>query len=133
MDNRTNEAYSEDAFRYFLEIERRRSDASGRPFFLLLIDVGNQSRRKAIEGVAADRLFAALASCLRETDFVGWYRHAQIVGGVLTQDSTTVEADVLECVTERVRAALAANLPAAVLDGAQVRAFQIPAPAKLTA
>jgi hypothetical protein len=133
MDSRIAGAYNEDAFRYFLEIERQRADASGRPFLLLLIDFGKRSRRAPIETPIAERLFEALESCLRDTDFVGWYRQGQIVGGVLTQDSPTVAADVLTCVTERVRAALAASLSDVALDSAQVRALQVPAPEKLTA
>jgi hypothetical protein len=131
MDSRIADAYNEDAFRYFLEIERQRAEASGRPFLLLLIDFGKQSRRAPIDAEIADRLFEALESCLRDTDFVGWYRQGQIAGGVLTQDSAAVASDTLTCVTERVRVALAANLPGAALDRAQVRAYQMPAPAKL--
>src|SRR4051812_23643836 len=33
------QAYTEDAFQYFLEMERRRSEASNRPFVLMLIDL----------------------------------------------------------------------------------------------
>jgi hypothetical protein len=133
MDSRIAEAYNEDAFRYFLTIERQRSEASGRPFLLLLIDFGKGSRRTPIDAATAERLFEALGSCLRDTDFVGWYRQGQIVGGVLTQDSSDVESDVVTCVTDRVHGAIAANLPPVVLDRVQVRAYQVPSAAKLTA
>jgi hypothetical protein len=133
MDSRIAEAYGEDAFRYFLEIERQRAEASGRSFLLLLVDLDKGSRQGPIDLPVADKLFGALASCVRETDFVGWYRQGFIVGGVLTQDSTTLPEDALACVTARVRTALATSLPVQVFDSTQVRAFRIPDSATLPA
>src|SRR4029453_4452403 len=70
------QAYNEEAFRYFLEIERKRSEASGRPLLLLLVDLVSQSGFDAAPGIdhtTADRVLSALALSLRETDFVGWH------------------------------------------------------------
>ncbi len=77
------QAYNEEAFRYFLEIERKRSESSTRPLLLLLVDV--RGADDVIDQATATQLFAGLAGCLRETDFVGWYRENLVIGAVLTQ------------------------------------------------
>lgn len=123
--------YNEGAFRYFLEIERRRTDASGRPFLLLLIEIDREGAAPtAMDDGTAEQIFGALAACLRDTDFVGWYRKGRIAGGVLTQDAERMAADMVESVTDRVRAALAETLASAVLRRAQVRVYQVPAPVR---
>src|SRR5207249_10194531 len=75
LEGRLGEAYNEEAFRYFLAIERKRSERSGRPFLLLLVDLKEQSGVTVrIDPMVAPKLFSALWLCLRETDCVGWYR-----------------------------------------------------------
>ena len=82
------EAYNEQAFRYFLELERHRSELSGRPFLLLLVDVKRDSvdLEPQIDASTSRQLFSALTQCLRDTDFLGWYREQRTIGAVLTQD-----------------------------------------------
>src|SRR2546427_7764733 len=43
--------YNEEAFQYFLEIERKRSELSNRPFLLMLVDFNKHQR---IDAVTAD-------------------------------------------------------------------------------
>jgi hypothetical protein len=127
MDARISDVYNERAFHYFLAIERRRASLSRRPLFLLLVDLATDpSATPAMERNVADRVFDALSSCLRDTDFVGWYRDGRVAGGVLTQDSGPEAMDVGECVMGRVRAALASRLPD-MNDVAHVRVFRLPA------
>ena len=86
LDGRLGQAYNEEAFHYFLEIERRRARLSSRPLFLLVIDLKSLPGMSVhIESPIAERLFVDLATCLRETDFVGWYRVERAIGAVLTQ------------------------------------------------
>ena len=86
LDGRLGQAYNEEAFHYFLEIERRRTRLSNWPLFLLLIDLKTQPGMSVhIESPIAERLFGDLATCLRETDFIGWYRVERAIGAVLTQ------------------------------------------------
>src|SRR5436190_8496415 len=86
----SGEAYNEEAFQYFLEIERKRSEISNRPFLLMLIEFERQEGTDArIDPAMAAKLFSVLSLCLRETDFVGWYREERVVGAVLTQHSET--------------------------------------------
>lgn len=129
MDPVIEQAYNEEAFRYFLGIERRRADLSGRPFLLLLIDMKQSTPEGRLDGRTARKVFAALGSCLRETDFVGWYRQGRVAGGVLTQHAGTVAPDMVYLVSQRVRAALAGTLSAGLADSIQVRVYQVPVPA----
>jgi hypothetical protein len=121
------QAYNEEAFRYFLEIERKRSEVLRRPFLLLLVDLkkgrGVSSR---ISSQLSARLFSQLALCLRDTDFVGWYRDGRVAGAVLTQRPDMPEARVSKRVAQRVKEALRGQLDAELSDRLQVRVYQIP-------
>jgi hypothetical protein len=77
----------EPAFHYLLAIERRRSDVTQRPFFLMLIECDAEAGGGA-GGCRARpaELLPIVCNAVRETDFVGWYRQNDIVGAALTQD-----------------------------------------------
>jgi len=128
MDGRIEGAYNEEAFNYFLQIERRRAELTGRSFLLLLIDLKNGSRSADAEADddTADRVFSALVSCLRDTDFIGWYQEGRIAGGVLTQDAAGTASNSADSVVERVRAALAARVSDGAIQHQQVRVYEIP-------
>src|SRR2546427_11929887 len=86
LEGRLGHAYNEEAFRYFLAIERKRSERSNRPFLLLLVDLKKQQGMTArIDADVAARLFSGLWLCLRETDCVGWFREGRVAGALLTQ------------------------------------------------
>lgn len=114
--------YNEEAFRHFLEIERKRSKISNRPFLLVLINVGDHADVDALSG----RVFDALSVGLRETDFVGWHRDRSVVGAVLTEHSGDVATDVADVVSRRVTTLLTETLPNALIDRLQIRVYQVP-------
>lgn len=114
--------YNEEAFRHFLEIERKRSRSSDRPFLLVLVDLKGQS---GVEGISG-RLFDALSLGLRETDFIGWYREGKVVGAVLTEHTSTAGANVADVVVARVTQLLTATIPHTLADRLQLRVYQIP-------
>jgi hypothetical protein len=121
------QAYNEEAFRYFLEIERKRSEVSRRPFLLLLVDLKKgRGAGSRMSSQVADRLFSQLALCLRDTDFVGWYRDGRVAGAVLTQRQDMAEARVSKKVANRVKEALRRQFDAEMSDLLQVRVYQIP-------
>jgi len=122
-------AYNEQAFRYFLDIERKRSETSKRPFVLLLVDLKKQpSPTSRLAPAAAEKLLAALSRCVRETDFIGWYRDHAIAGAVLTQDSETVESNLPEAVSRRITDVLRDHLPVDLANMIQVRVYRLPSP-----
>jgi GGDEF domain-containing protein len=119
--------YNEEAFRYFLEIERKRSELSNRPLVLLLLDLKKLSPHGGdLDTSTVQKVFSALSVCVRETDFVGWYRAHSVAGAVLTQHSDTVGADLQEVVSRRIARALSERLPSELADQVRVRVYQLP-------
>ena len=95
LEGQPAHACNESAFRYFLSIERKRSERSGQPFALLLV------ARKAAEGPpafidpgVATLLFSGLSLCLRETDSAGWYQQGTVAGAVLTHLGDACGVDI---------------------------------------
>jgi hypothetical protein len=125
--NRRGEPHTEEAFQLLLSIEFKRSERARRSFLLLLLDLEEQSGTNSdIPPEVAATLFSRLAVCLRETDFVGWYRHGRVVGVVLTQSRNVLGPAVSHVVVQKVRDALLGSLPSDVFDRLKVRAYQRP-------
>jgi hypothetical protein len=102
-DRATDGVYNEAAFRYFLDVERRRSAASNQPFVLLLVDMGNPPASGGeFDALSARKLMSGLTECVRETDFVGWYRERTIAGAVLTQHADPIGSDLQRAISGRV-------------------------------
>ena len=127
LEGGPGESYNEEAFHHLLAIERKRTERSNRPFLLLLLDLKKQVGADAdIAPAVADQLFSGFARCLRETDFLGWYRKGRVLGAVLTHLEDQVVAEIANVVSERLRGELVASLPADLLERVQVRAYQRP-------
>lgn len=129
LEGRLGQAYNEEAFRYFLALERKRCEGSGRPFLLLLVDLKEPPGAAArIDRTVASKLFSGLWLCLRETDIVGWYREDHVAGAVLTGLDDGPRRDVARLVGQRVSEALGKRLPSEVARQLQVRVSQHPEP-----
>ena len=120
------EAYNERAFRYFLALERKRAERFNRSFLLLLVNL----RRQPLMSIhltphIATNVFGALSVCVREVDFMGWYRESRVVGAVLSLGATTPERDASSQIGQRCVAALSDRLPATVATRLQVRVLQL--------
>jgi hypothetical protein len=123
----TVEAYNEAAFRYLLDVEEKRFLRSNRRFLLLLLDVNNEAgAAEAFDPALSKKLFAALKPCVRETDFVGWYRQERVIGVVCTQLEDSQGATVLGVVAGRFQKAMRDALPERVGSRVQVRSFFLP-------
>jgi hypothetical protein len=119
------EAYNEEAFHHFLAIERKRSEATTRPFLLLLVEFEkNVGIPLQVGHDMAARVFSGLAESLRDTDVIGWYREQRIAGAVLTDLGDAPQA-IVPHITDRVRQILLRDLTAGI--GVQVRVYQLPA------
>lgn len=78
-------AYNQEAFRYLLESESKRSERSGHSCqILLMYSTDAQGRIVLMDSHVAKAVIAASSRSLRETDYVGWYRDGHIIGAVLT-------------------------------------------------
>ncbi len=125
-----NQTYNEEAFRYFLALEQKRSESSSRPFLLLLIDVKKGAEMaERLDARVAAKLFSGLWLSLRETDVIGWYREERVAGAVLTFRETP-STDMAAQISDRVGRVLRKALPAAVVERLQVRIYQLPARVK---
>jgi hypothetical protein len=120
-------AYNQEAFRYFLANERKRSELSNRPFLLLLVDLQQPQLNGRIQAPVASKLFAGLVTCLRDTDVIGWYHEGRVAGAVLTHVEDAQSIDVSGEIRGRVTRLLSAALPAAIAARLQVRVYQLPA------
>jgi hypothetical protein len=126
LESRLGQAYNEEAFRYFLDIERRRAARAQRPVVLLLMDVKEPSVAGAdIDALLAAKLFSGLLLCLRETDVIGWYRENRIVGAVLNQLDRAPGPNVPLAVRERVSGAIRKGLPPEIAGRLRVRVYQL--------
>ena len=78
-------AYNQEAFRYLLEKESKRSQRSGRFCQILLVcSTDEHGRIVQMNADVAKIVIAAASRSFRETDYIGWYREGRIVGAVLT-------------------------------------------------
>ena len=119
-------AYNEEAFRYLLTLERKRSERSGHPFLLLLVDLKAQPGLSArIDLDMATKIFSSFWLCLRETDCVGWYREERIAGAVLAELTSSHPADICREVAERVNVALTKDVPLTLALRLQASVYQL--------
>ena len=126
LEGRLGQAYNEEAFRYFLEIERKRAARLGRPRLLLVVGLTGQPKPDArISPVLAARLFSNLWLCLRETDVIGWYREDRVAGAVLTQVEDGLRPDATREIRRRVKRALCEGLSADAAPRLRVRVYQL--------
>jgi hypothetical protein len=127
LKGRLGQAYNEDAFRYFLDIERKRSARLDRPFLLALVGLKDDRAQPGarIDRALAARLFSNLWLCLRETDVVGWYREDRVAGAVLTQVVDGTGPDLSQSIRQRVIRIVSAGLPSDAARRLQVHVYQI--------
>lgn len=106
------QAYNEAAFRYFLDVDRRRVQRCERSILLVLVSVREQPGRSApLTNELASQLFAGLAASVREVDFVGWHRQGHVVGAVLPQ-AVNASDELRNLIADRVLTSLRKTLPA---------------------
>jgi hypothetical protein len=126
VEGRLGRAYNEEAFKYFLAIERKRADRSRRSFLVLLINMKKQpGMRGRIGPVVARRIFSALCHGLREVDVIGWFREDRVVGAVLRSGAEVASPDVPSRIGHRIAEILNARVPASVVRRLHVRILQL--------
>lgn len=127
LEGPLTQAYSEQAFRYLLTIERTRFERSGCPFLLLLVDLKEQDGTPArVDSTVASNIFSNLWLCLRETDCVGWYREERVAGAVLTELGNGRPMEVSRLIGQRVSEMLCECLPSDVSRRLRVRIYRQP-------
>ena len=125
VEGSAGKVYNQKVFRHFLDIERIRAERSDRHFLLLLVslrkcpDLGVRVPRPV-----ASALFSGLALCVRDIDFIGWYRHERVVGAVLAQGLHAPDSEAPSRIVERVTQTCGGRLPEEVVKRLRVRVVQ---------
>jgi hypothetical protein len=122
----TIEAYNEVAFRYFLGVEEKRFIRSNHRFLLFLLELNDSESGAFFEPALSKKVFAALSPCVRETDFMGWYRQAQVIGVVCTQLDDRQGTDVSGVVVGRFQSAIRDVFPIEIADRMNMRSYFLP-------
>jgi hypothetical protein len=117
----TSEVYEEPAFRHFLGLERRRAERRGRSLLLLLVDLGHTAKPTA---TVEQTVFEVLGTCVRETDFLGWYDAGRVAGAVLVQGDAAPTPAVCRSIGKRVAGLLKNGLDPDLAP--EVRVLQLP-------
>ncbi len=76
-------ALQDELFLEMLRLERRRTERSGKPFMLVLIDASDVSRGMRME--IFQRVAASVSCRTRETDLLGWYERGKKLGMLMTE------------------------------------------------
>lgn len=97
--------FGEEDFRRMVAIERKRTERSGHPFLLMLVELdkhsGSIKNAKTLDGI----LFA-LKSFTRETDVLGWYNERTTAGAIFTDLVSEDRNSVLNTILHKVGDAL---------------------------
>lgn len=118
------QVYNEAAFRFFIEIERRRAARLQCPLPLVLIDMSTEAQA-VIEQPVAQKIFAALAACVRDVDVIGWHRRDLVAGALLTQGKGTFAPDMNDRIRDRIGQALSDGLPVTIASRINVRVLDL--------
>jgi lipopolysaccharide/colanic/teichoic acid biosynthesis glycosyltransferase len=100
----------EESFHRMIAVERKRTERSGKPFLLVLMDTGDAlptARVRSMLTTAAD----ALSLSIRDTDFIGWYKEGSVVGVMFTEVADDRNSMLMAMLT-RVSGTLRDNLSA---------------------
>jgi lipopolysaccharide/colanic/teichoic acid biosynthesis glycosyltransferase len=106
---REGDVLDEQMFHRAIVLERKRTERSGKPFLLMLVEAGNctsaQKRSKLLSAILSPLMLST-----RETDAVGWYGKDLTIGvlfpDIATDDKTSVSAVMQERMSKVLRAHL---------------------------
>jgi lipopolysaccharide/colanic/teichoic acid biosynthesis glycosyltransferase len=96
---------SERLFHHLLSLERKRSQRTGDPFVLMIIDLSQVSENETLE---VSRICEVLRSGTRDTDLCGWYRAPSLFGMIFTALQTINRKAVENAISNKVTSALGA-------------------------
>src|SRR5438067_1361720 len=114
----------QDFFLKMLSLERKRSERSGKPFILLLLESREAFKREAGRETMR-RLGVALCSVIRDIDLAGWYSSDAALGVIFTEISE-VDAQVTNAILSRITEALRRSLTPEELGDVKISAHAFP-------
>jgi len=100
---------AEEPFHRMIALERKRTERSGQPFVLMLLD-GGDCLPSDRNGKVLSKILSALSLSTRDTDVTGWYKNPSIVGVLFTDISADERESILGTMMGRVSETLRNNL-----------------------
>jgi lipopolysaccharide/colanic/teichoic acid biosynthesis glycosyltransferase len=94
------ETLDQESFHEVIALERKRTERSGSPFALMLIDVSgaiNSGRGSQL----LDSALSVLLSVSRDTDVIGWYEADAVIGVMFTELSPEEKSSLLDAMHGR--------------------------------
>lgn len=91
-------------FMRMLCLERKRTERSGRRFVLMLLDPGNLVRPAKAE--VLPNLLSAISQSTRDTDIMGWYQDAAIIGVIFTEIGGTEDDAIVQALSAKLTESL---------------------------
>ena len=120
------QAYNEAAFRYFLAVERVRTERSKRFLYLVLITIRQTTGRAAkIPDATAGAIFRGLGTSVREVDLVGWFREGHVAAAVLAQGPKPPDGKAAPFIAQRILSELAKQLSTTDASHLRVRVARL--------
>ena len=117
--------YNEEAFRYLLASESKRSLRSGYSFNILLIySIDKHGLIQHMDCDVIDTVVGTLLRTVRETDYIGWYLERRIVGAVLTVLGQDSEVEVSARIQQRLMEIIQTEVSAEKSGRQQIRICQ---------
>jgi exopolysaccharide biosynthesis polyprenyl glycosylphosphotransferase len=92
----------EQSFIRMVSLERKRTERSGKPFMLMLLDAGEVLRERETTLLAG--IASAISNSTRETDTLGWYERNRTLGVLFTEIGSADAASVNKVVEKVTRA-----------------------------
>ncbi|HWF91637.1 MAG TPA: sugar transferase [Terriglobales bacterium] len=100
---------NEEMFHRMVSLERKRTERSGNPFLLMLLDTG-EVPHAGRDSKSLNKIVSALNVTTRETDVIGWYKDGSVVGVMFTEISIEDRTAILSIMMTRVSETLRHHL-----------------------
>lgn len=98
---------SEASFHRMISIEKMRTQRSGKPILMMLVDIGHPSETsEKVHG----NVLRSIELSTRETDLTGWYKDNSVVGVLLTEIAIDDRSSLLKQMFVRVSKTLREHL-----------------------
>jgi len=102
--------YNTHHFHHMLQIERKRTERSKKPFLLMLLDLSGLHHRQK-SAYIYEEIKSVLVSCSRETDIRGWYEPNKIMGTIFTE-MASIDESAIEKIFRKLHGAVCETLDA---------------------
>jgi lipopolysaccharide/colanic/teichoic acid biosynthesis glycosyltransferase len=101
----THEVLNEGIFKRMIAVERKRTERSGEPFLLMLLEAGNPQSLERNEK-ALNSILSVLPLSIRDTDIIGWYKDRTTVGVMFTGLASKDKSSILSVILSKVSTTL---------------------------